>query len=218
VAVGTGLDRTDTGGSTRGQRVRLTLLLVAIGIATVVVPPLVLGRKTAGPASSPTSAGAAAPQVAGSGRPATALASGVPLQAPTSASATPSRSPRPFAPVSVQAEDPRNTLVGGAQVVDCPTCDGGARVRYVGAENKLVVIATVPVAGPRTITVVYECDGTRTVRVTVNGGNPIVTDVTGTSWTEPRTVQLTTPVAAGEARIMFSNSGPAPDIDKVTLS
>jgi hypothetical protein len=192
------------------QRVRLTLLFVAIGIATVAVPPLVIGHGSSTPADRPTvvdsatAGGASATESGTVGAPATALA-GAP---------TPS-----FAPISIQAENPGNTLVAGAELVECRTCDGGARVRYIGGDNKLVVVGTVPVAGSRTITVVYECEGARVVRVIVNGGSPVTIDVIGPNWTTPRTVKFTANVAAGPLRLTFFNDkSPAPDIDKVILS
>ncbi|WP_433533073.1 hypothetical protein ACQPYA_14310 [Micromonospora sp. CA-263727] len=137
--------------------------------------------------------------------------------APTPApSVTTGRStPPPFVPISVQAEDPGNLLSEGAGVVSCATCEGGARVRYLG---RLTAYLTTPTAGLRTITVTYQVKGERTLKISVNGEAPTTHRLTGTDWDTPHTFQYTALVPAGRVSLTFYNdTGPPPDIDKITV-
>jgi hypothetical protein len=113
----------------------------------------------------------------------------------------------------VQAEDPANVLGGGAKVTACATCEGGARVRYLGT---LAVPIEVPTAGRRTVTVHYTCDGERELQVAINGGTPTAQWVTGTDWATPRTFRYTATLPAGRSTLTILNGGP--DIDKITIS
>jgi hypothetical protein len=122
-------------------------------------------------------------------------------------------------PVSVQAEDPGNALVAGARIASCATCDGGGRVRYLGGANQLVAYMDVPIAGTRTVTVAYEVDGTRTLKVAIGGVVALVRTVTGTGWETPLVLQFTAVVPAGRVSLTFYNdTSGAPDMDMVTVS
>ena len=96
------------------SRLRLAIFVAGFAAVTVAVPWMVaqLARQM----------------------PSTALASDPSMVAPSSETARPS-----FTPISVQAEDPGNTLSGGAAIVACATCEGGYRVRYLCASCRLVV-------------------------------------------------------------------------------
>ena len=144
-------------------------------------------------------------------------------------SATPHPSPTPqptwdpsptrFIPISVQAEDPVNVLVGGAAVVGCPTCDGGARVRYIAGTSWLDVNLDLPTAGTRTVTVEYESDGPRFIEIAGGAATLLVRQVTGVDWQTPMVLQFTAALPAGRLVLKFYNdSGPAPDVDKVSIS
>ncbi|WP_432990747.1 hypothetical protein [Dactylosporangium sp. CA-233914] len=120
-----------------------------------------------------------------------------------------------FSPVSVQAEHPANVLSDGARIAGCDTCDGGARVRYLGT---VTAYLDIPTAGERTVTVTYEIDGHRRIKVAVNNATPLTFTVTGTSWHVPLSFEFTAAIPAGRTAITFYNdNGPAPDIDKVTV-
>ncbi|BCB86526.1 hypothetical protein [Phytohabitans suffuscus] len=203
-------------------------LAVAIVVAAVVVPPLitptvdppVASPETTTPATASAPAPTPEPSTSGSASPRPA----VQRTGTTSPTQPPPRTPSPtatgtatrFTPISVQAEDPGNRLADGAGITSCDTCDGGARVRYIG---ELTVYATLPVAGTRTITVTYECDGRRHIEVSAGGNPPRLFTVTGTSWKIPETFTFQADLPAGRVALDFRSDGSsAPDIDKITIS
>ncbi|HTJ37564.1 MAG TPA: hypothetical protein VL738_30405 [Dactylosporangium sp.] len=181
----------------RRPRQWIGLLLAAAGMAaaTVAVPPLIAPhRKSPEAAPTPTPSGAA------SGF-ASALV------------------PAGFAPISVQAEDPANRLTGGASVVACATCRGGHRVRYLCPDCALEVRVTLPVAGARKVTVWYEVDGPRSIKVSVNGGPARTWPVNGPDWTVPRSFDFTADLPAGEVRLrLYNDDAPAPDLDEIVIA
>ncbi|MEU4555485.1 hypothetical protein [Micromonospora violae] len=139
--------------------------------------------------------------------------------APAQPTSTHPAQPQPFTPIVIQAEDPRNDLRGGAQVVACGQCDAGARVRYIGGPNQLVVRATMPVAGLRTVTVTYESDGRRSLLISVNNAAPRVCWVNGGGdWETPATFSFSTYLPAGPVELTFYQEGdPAPDVDSIAI-
>ncbi|MEU0558496.1 hypothetical protein [Dactylosporangium sp. NPDC006015] len=180
----------------RRQWLGVTVVAAGMAAATVLVPPLIApDRDTDG--GKPV---VSAPPVRGS-------------------AAVPGSAPASFAPIVVEAEDPGNRLTGGAAVTACGTCHGGARVRYLCFTCVLEVRAVLPTAGSRTVTVGYEVDGPRAVKVRVNGAAPRTFQVTGPAWTVPRSFQFTADLPAGELRLtLFNDDTPAPDIDVVTIT
>src|SRR6185312_11632410 len=124
-----------------------------------------------------------------------------------------------FAPISIQAEDPANKITGGASAVACSTCRGGKRVRYMCADCTLVVKATLPAAGIRTVTVYYEADGNRSIKVRFGGGTARAFPVTGPDWTVPQSFRFTADLPAGEVLItLFNDDSPAPDLDEIVIA
>jgi len=160
-------------------------------------PPLALSKPSAGPALTTTAATKAASKTA--------------IKAPTTAPT------KAFTPITVQAEASTSALSGGAAEVACGTCRAGARVRYLG---RVDIHATVPVSGTRTITIVYEADGIRGFDVSINGGPPVTTLwVTGTDWTTPKSIAVTTSIPVGSVDIgLYGEAGNPPDLDAVTIS
>jgi hypothetical protein len=191
----------------RGQWLGLTALATGMVVATVAVPPLVTPHRGTGPAASASPNVSAARPAAGS---------------PSATAPSPSAgggSPATFRPITVEAEDPHSALSGGAAVTACATCRGGHRVRYLCFTCRLVVRATVPVAGRRTVTVVYEADGDRVIKVRINDAPARTLPVTGPDWTTPRSVRFTADLPAGPLRLSFYNDeSPAPDLDEVVIS
>ncbi|MFI7023951.1 hypothetical protein ACIBMZ_14700 [Micromonospora sp. NPDC049900] len=193
-------------------------------------PPSVVGQQPEGPVV-PTESGRAPgqgpsgtprPGGGGTGEPAPeAEPTRTPGTGTTSRTPGPTTSPNAttgterFRPITVQAEDPGNTLGGGAKVATCSACDGGARVRYLG---ELTVYFDVPAAGRRTVTVHYTVDGPRELRVSINDASQHTFSVTGTSWDSPRSVQFDASVPAGRVAVRLWSGRSAPDIDKVTIS
>jgi hypothetical protein len=191
------------------ERWRMLLLAACAAAVTVAVPPLLgpqrernpsaghvpapVGTPSAGPANSPTPS----------------------ADAPAASGSTPTH----FTPIILGAQDSGNLLTGGAAVVACSTCDGGYRVRYLCASCQLVLRTTLPVSGQRTVTVVYEADGTRKIKVSVNGAPPIVRTVSGPNWATPEKFDFTATLPAGTLVLTFYNDeSPAPDINKVVIS
>jgi hypothetical protein len=193
------------------------LALVTAGIAAVavVVPPLIAPdrhHRAGAPVVSP-SAPASPPSalVTPSAAP-SAIPSAIP-------SATPSVTPASFTPIAVEAEGTGSILTGDAAGTACDACHGGGRVRYLGDTSRVTLRATVPVAGRRTLTVVYEADGPRLLKVKVNDGVPRTYPVTGPDWDTPRTFHFTADLPAGPLRVtLFNDESPAPDVDAVLIS
>ena len=126
--------------------------------------------------------------------------------------------PPTFAPIIIEAEARSNQLIGGAMPVGCATCSGGYRVRFIAFLAEVVLIATIPAAGSRTITVTYESDGPRLMKVSANGVEIAARWITGDGWESPHTFVLNATLAAGPLHLSFYNdAGPAPDLDKAVI-
>ena len=221
-------------------------LVAAVGVTAFVIPPMLAAEapvaqsaEHSAPPSLTSSEAVAAPPAGTTSLAATSAATTAPpasvaagpaatqgtaaAQPPTgkpTATATTKRTTAgqaAFTPIGVQAEASGNTLSDGAGVVDCATCDGGARVRWIG---RLDVHLTVPVSGTRKITFLYETDGDRSFDVSINGDPPVaVVKVTGSDWVTPRSVSITASVPSGSVDIgLYGYAGNAPDFDKITIS
>lgn len=214
-------------------------LVVAVAATIAVVPPLITPgpRRDRPPAAeqparspSPRSSATPAPGTPSPpalSPPAPSLTAQPPVTAaPTrrSAPAPPAKTTAPaadrFRPITVHAADPANIRVG-ARVIDCPTCVDGSRVGYIGGPNTLAVqIAGVPQAGERTLTVVYETEQPRTLKLAVDGDPARELRLAGAqSWLIPVRVSVRLRLPKGTCWIRFFNdTGPAPDINTITVS
>lgn len=214
-------------------------LVAAIAAAAFVLPPLITSGAPAephslttpqwSPAATPSTAAAPSTGAATSPPPArpttasptrgSAASSGAaaPAPAPTAKASTRATGTTPgkFSAITVQAE--ASTLTEGASVVDCATCEAGARVRYVG---RVDIHTTISQSGTRHLTIVYETNGTRSFAVSINGGAAIATtSVTGSDWITPQSVTLSATIPAGSVDIgLYGYAGNAPDFDAVTIS
>lgn len=183
------------------------------GSPSVAAPPpasAVASQSPAAPRAVPTTVGSA-----GGSRAAAATSTPAPTaKATTRAAGTTTGR---FSPITVQAEASSSTLTEGAAVVDCATCKGGARVRYVG---RVDIHATVAVSGTRSLTIVYETSGDRSFDVSINGGAAVATtSVSGTDWVTPKSVTISASIPAGAVDIGFYGyAGNAPDFDALTIS
>jgi hypothetical protein len=192
------------GSSDLGRQLRprhwvgICVLAGTVALAAIALPPLI----SPGPEPPRT-----APQAAGP-------------RAPSPAGSAPEARAGDFPPVSVEAEDPGNTMSGGAEITTCAACEGGARVQSIGSgSGTLVVRATVPATGTREVVVTYETDGDRTVKVALGGTTVSTAKVGGDGRQSPRTYRFTTAVPEGAVDLTFFNDdGPAPDIDKITIT
>jgi hypothetical protein len=183
----------------RSQWLGFGVVTAGIAVATVAVPPLIT------PHHHPPKAGSSAAPVVSSASPAQ----------PRGGVSSPAR----FVPITVEAEDPHNALSGGAAATDCATCRGGRRVRYICVACRVVVRTAVPVPGRRTVTVYYETDGPRSLKVSLNDAPAHSWPVTGPGWTTPHSFRFTADLPAGPLRLtLYNDESPAPDVDEVVIS
>ncbi len=196
-------------------RVRFALLLAAVAVTSVVVPPLLAvgGWDAQGPPSGGSGPGLldATPTP-----PAAATSS---LPASSSPNATVPAPERAFTPIVVEAEATSNILQGAVEVVRCAPCQGGYRVRYLGGPDRLVVPIVVPVGGERRVSIVYESGGRRTLMFSINGTFVHRQEVTGPGWETPLNFSFTTQIPAGTVEItLFNDESNAPDVDAIIIS
>jgi hypothetical protein len=209
---------------------RLGWAALAVGVAAtaVLVSPLVVPFPPPAPVTPPPSS-TAPPSVVTSPvvvlPPVVTLSAAVPrggsseADPPPAAPVTSSR-PLAFQSITVHAADPANIRTG-ARVIECASCRGGSRVGYIGGPNILAVrVAGVPTAGTRTMTIVYETEEIRTLKVAVNDGTAQTRQLAGAaSLLIPATTTLEVFVPAGDSWIRFFNdTGSAPDINEIVLS
>jgi chitinase len=121
-----------------------------------------------------------------------------------------------------QAESPTNTLAGGAIVISCSTCSGGARVGYIGSGGTLTMNGVnVATAGTYNIVIAYtQAESSKlTADISVNGAKAKAFSFAKTaSFTTPANLTVSLTLAAGNNTIEFSNpSADAPDIDAITV-
>ncbi|MEV0459555.1 hypothetical protein [Catellatospora methionotrophica] len=200
-----------------------TALALAVAATIAVVPPLIMPDpqpdrppSAAGPSGLPTGSPtpAVTPRTSAPPRPS------VPPAARSHAVLPPrATTPAAFKPVTVHAADPANLRVG-ARVIACPTCVDGSRVGYIGGPNTLAVRVTgVPRAGEWTLTVVYETEQPRTLKIAVDGGPVRELALAGAgSWLIPVRTSLRLRLPKGACWIRFFNdTGSAPDINTITV-
>ena len=219
------------------RRLGWTVLAVGVAATAVLVPPLVVPSppvaqpppSTAPPSTAPPAAGTPSvvtPSVVISSVLVTPPAVTVPAPAPPGGSsetapAPGTSSPPPaFPSITVHAADPAN-IRSGARVIECASCRGGSRVGYIGGPNTLAVrVAGVTTAGTRTLTIVYETEEQRTLKVAVNDGAAQARRLAGAaSLLIPATTSVEVFVPAGDSWIRFFNdTGSAPDVNEIVLS
>jgi hypothetical protein len=124
--------------------------------------------------------------------------------------------------VSVEAEVPGNVLAGGARVIKCAACSGGARVGHMGRGASLTFEnVTVPSAGTYQLVIAYTNGaGTRSANMIVDGGAPVTLDFASTrGFGTVGTLTVTVTLAAGANTIRFTNpTASAPDFDRIMVS
>jgi hypothetical protein len=221
-----GQRRRRAGSGTGARRwVGASVLALGVAVTAVTVPPVVLSWADDPPpaAAPPATATVTAPATpvttpATSAPPATTPPSTPPTTPPPTRTAAPTKPP--FRPITIDAADPDNDRYGIA-VTDCPTCESGSRVQYLGQGHALVVhVRDVPAAGRRTLTIYYTSGETRELDVRVNGGKAVTLRLDGAgSWDIPVRTRLPIQLPAGDSEIMFLNPrDPAPDLDRITLT
>ncbi|MEU4645517.1 hypothetical protein [Micromonospora sp. NPDC023814] len=140
-------------------------------------------------------------------------------KSPTPQASTTTGQPVPFVPQRIEAEASTTQISGGAAVVRCGSCMGGARVGYIGATEQVIVVANLPSSGLRTIRVTYETDGLRQLKIKANNVDVDARWLNGGGWEVPNSFEFTTTLPAGPLRLMFYNDvTSAPDVDQVVIS
>jgi hypothetical protein len=125
-----------------------------------------------------------------------------------------------------EANASANAIEGAAKVVACSGCLNGERVGYIGLSNSnylRIKSISVPTTGSYTVTVYYEVSGTRSATIQINNvaiSTSALTNVSGTSWTTPKTASFTANFTAGSTNSVgfFNATASAPDIDHITVS
>src|SRR5690242_9450337 len=108
---------------------------------------------------------------------------------------------------TVEAENPANTLSGGAVTATCSGCSGGSKVGYVGNGGTLVVnnVGT-GTAGNHTLTLSYLSAETRSATVKVNNGTATTYTFAPTAdWNTVGTRTITVPLNATNNTITIAN-------------
>jgi hypothetical protein len=181
------------------------------------------GQRTLAPATTnaqPSTDGATNP---GS----TATASPTEVE-PTGRSNAPAPNPDRFGPVTYEAETITNTLGGSASIDAYPGASGGSIVRNIGdwrigsgPGTLRFQNVEVPAAGPYTLTFFHvniDNERTRTAVITVDGVDPLLVTINGSSTCCLATAVRVT-LKQGPNAITFSNNtAHAPSIDKITIS
>jgi hypothetical protein len=213
------------------RRLGWTVLAVGVAATAVLVPPLVVPSPPVA-APPPSAAPPGTPSVVTSTVLVTPPVVTPPVVTPSAAAPSadsavadppiPVTSSRPpaFRSTTVHAADPAN-LRSGARVIECASCRGGSRVGYIGGPNTLAIpVVGVAEAGTRTLTIVYETEEPRTLKVAVNDGTAQSRQLTGAaSLLIPATTSVEVFVPAGTSWIRFFNdTGSAPDINEIVLS
>ena len=208
--------------SGRGPSWGVLLLSLGIAATAMAVPPLILSwSRAADPVAAPATVPADRPvtSVPATSVPATSgLATSGPALSgrPTSPPATTAA----FRAIRIDAAAPGNRRSGVA-VTSCPICASGSRVQYLGGGHWLIVtVRGVPVAGRRTLTIIYESDGPRDLHVAVNSDPTVTLTLAGAgSWTSPARTSIPIDLPAGTSEIKFFNDrGTAPDLDRILIT
>jgi hypothetical protein len=222
---------------TRGQREaaepqRRGLIIVAVAAAVVVIVTaglLIRGvsgndRKASGVAGVDNNTKAAAPPVPAQPSPKPEPTQG-PTTVPTTAGPTHDNA---FGPLTIEAENPANTLTGSAHIVGYPNASGGRIVRNIGDWQLDRGPGTlrfnnidVPRSGNYTLTFSYvdiDNEANRTAVIDISGRKGLVITVNGND-TCCRTQTVQVPLRKGKNTVSFGNlTSHAPSIDKIVIT
>ena len=237
------LDSTDDGDDGRPRHAatprnrRLLIAWLAAAVVIVVALPVGAllysssgkkGNVAGGQRTGAPSRTEAQPSVDGVVIPGSQPATGSPSEVEPTGRSNAAPNPGQFGPITYEAETNANTLAGSAAVVTYPGASGGSIVRNIGDwgigsgpgtlrfEN-----VDVPAAGSYSLTFFHvniDNERIRTAVITVDGIDPILVTITGTSTCcLSTTIRVT--LKQGRNSITFSNnSAHAPSIDKITIS
>jgi Carbohydrate binding module (family 35)/F5/8 type C domain/Alpha-L-fucosidase len=123
-------------------------------------------------------------------------------------------------PLPGEAEAPHNPLTGEARKVQCEACSGAAKVDLAGPGDA-VTIEDVQAAtsGDYRLTIQYTAAGTRSLSVSVNGGEAREVPVTGQSTDVPATTSIAVALDAGANSVRFSGGAAGiVGVDRISVS
>ncbi len=219
-----------------GRRLRTGLVVGLVSLAVVALAFLgtvrMLGRPAEKRAPSPTVANLAAGTVPTTGAVVAATASSPPTSTvpPTTVAPATAVPPTTVAPTTAppatvalrfsrEAEAGGNTLGGGARIVTCQGCSGGAEVSFVGNGGTLQFNGvTAPSLGRYQVAISYASGEQRSADLSVNGSAGIRLDFAGTGSFDTvgvRTVTVT--LRAGPNTLMLSGGHFTPGFDGIRV-
>ncbi|MBT0772333.1 hypothetical protein KIH74_25535 [Kineosporia sp. J2-2] len=212
------------------------LLSLAVAASSFAVPALLPGggspvdgegraAASSSTITSPAAPTATVPVTTPATTTATPAATTPEVTTPEATPETTTRSPTPEPSFEAMTINPwaKKYESSGIAVIDCPTCASGRRVQYLGQGHYVIVrLADVPVAGRRTMTVIYTCacdDDPRDLDVMVNSDPVRTFTVKGAkSWETPARFSMRIRLEKGANVIRFSNQDdPAPDLDQILI-
>src|SRR4051812_8929174 len=134
----------------------------------------------------------------------------------------PTASPIPAPVVSFEAEATTNTLSSTAKVVTCAACSGGRKVGHLGRDTGTLAFNNIHVTGTGrldlTIAYLNGDRSARTATLSVNGAAPVELTFAPTGdWNTPGVVRVSVVVKDGANTLTPGGTGPAPDLDKISL-
>lgn len=121
-----------------------------------------------------------------------------------------------------EGESADNVFAGMSKpVMGCQSCSGNGRARSIGngTRNYVELLAVrADHEGEHELVIHYLVDGTRTLFLSVNGGEGVELPLSGSNWTVPTQKSIRVSLRAGLNRLrLYNERGWAPDLDRVVV-
>eukprot|EP00825_Cyclidium_porcatum_P006567 TRINITY_DN13270_c0_g1_i2.p1 TRINITY_DN13270_c0_g1~~TRINITY_DN13270_c0_g1_i2.p1 ORF type:complete len:448 (+),score=29.74 TRINITY_DN13270_c0_g1_i2:208-1551(+) len=123
--------------------------------------------------------------------------------------------------VYYEAESTNNILQGNAQISNCTSCSGGAKIGYLGTNGRLIFNKIkIEKEDSYVLKVYYITSDSRSFYYSVNNSNPQLIKCEGSgNWNVINTKEFVVRLKTGINTITIDNpSGNAPDIDKISIT
>ncbi len=122
-------------------------------------------------------------------------------------------------------EAEKATVAGGAAIVNKNICSDGAMVGNIGGNGKtngkVTFNVNAPTAGTYDLKIYYLLNGTRRFYATVNNGESVAVECTGSNWNAIKDTTIQVALNAGANTIRLDNGAVdqwAPNLDKIELT